>query len=396
VTFPVVRVAEVAQQIRGVTYTKTESLVECRAGYLPVLRAGNIQDTGLDFTDLVYVPAARVRDMQKVRKNDVVIAASSGSLDVVGKAARSLADFEGGFGAFCKVLRPSAAVDPSYFAHFFKTPAYRRRISSLAEGANINNLRNEHLDDLDLPLPPLDEQRRIAAILDQADALRAKRRQAIAHLDALEQSLFLDTFGDPREWPMRWPMGRIGDIAESVQYGSAAKAGSSGAWPMLRMGNLNDRGRLDLTDLKYIDLAPSDVPKYTVRRGDLLFNRTNSAEKVGKTAVVETDEPLAFAGYLVRVRLKSGYVSHFVGGYLNSAHGKGVLRGMAKTAVNQANINATEMRSIAIALPPQRLQDEFAARLRSIQGQRERLEQDTTELMQLFESVQHRAFAGAL
>src|SRR5207253_481292 len=135
---------------------------------LPVLRAGNITDEGLVFDDLIFVPAHRISEKQKIRRHDVVIAASSGSLDVVGKAAPALADYEAGFGAFCKVLRPNTKVDPSYFAHFFKTRDYRQRISVAAAGININNLRNEDLDQLELPLPSLPEQRRIAEVLDLA------------------------------------------------------------------------------------------------------------------------------------------------------------------------------------------------------------------------------------
>src|SRR3989442_240269 len=128
------RVADLAEQIRGVSYGKAEASATPQPGYLPVLRAGNITDEGLTFEDLVFVPADRISAKQKIRKYDVVIAASSGSLDVVGKAARALTDFEGGFGAFCKVLRPGQKVDPGYFAHFFKTQGYRRRVSALAAG----------------------------------------------------------------------------------------------------------------------------------------------------------------------------------------------------------------------------------------------------------------------
>ena len=106
-----VPVAELAEQIRGVSYDKNDASTTPRPGYLPVLRAGNIADDGLVFNDLVYVPAGRVSAKQRIRQNDVVIAASSGSLDVVGKAARALSDYNGGFGAFCKVLRPGAKVE---------------------------------------------------------------------------------------------------------------------------------------------------------------------------------------------------------------------------------------------------------------------------------------------
>ncbi|KRD40621.1 hypothetical protein ASE27_19500 [Oerskovia sp. Root918] len=252
------------------------------------------------------------------------------------------------------------------------------------------------LSALEIPLPAIEEQRRIAAILDQADVIRAKRRQILTHLDALAQSTFHAMFGAPEAWPSRWPMGTIGDMAESVQYGTSAKAGDHGKWPILRMGNVTDSGRLDLADLKYIEFEPGDVPKYTVRRGDLLFNRTNSKEKVGKTAVVDTDEPLALAGYLVRVRLKPEHRPEFVSAYMTSTHGIAVRRRLAKVAVNQANINATEMRGINIAHPPMELQEEFARRVTSVSDHRARVIRALAADDELFASLQSRAFRGEL
>ena len=163
-----VRIGDLSDQIRGVSYGKEDASKIPQDGYLPVLRAGNITDNGLVFSDLVYVPKAKVSLKQKLKSGDIVIAASSGSLDVVGKAAPVLSDFDGSFGAFCKVMRPNEKVDAKFLAQFFKTPEYRKKISALAAGANINNLRNEHLDELLVPLFPLSEQRRIAAIAARA------------------------------------------------------------------------------------------------------------------------------------------------------------------------------------------------------------------------------------
>ena len=220
-------VGDLCEQIRGVTYSKEEATSEPAPGYKPVLRANNITDVGLSFGDLVYVPESRVSPRQHIRANDVLIAASSGSIDVVGKAARATVDFDGGFGAFCKVLRPNGDIDPGYFAHFFRTPNYRLRVSGLAAGANINNLRNEHIDGLKIRVPPVSEQRRIAAILDKADALRAKRRDAIAKVDELLKSVFLDMFGEPLYNPKKWPRRPLVEIA-LVQTGGTPPASAAG------------------------------------------------------------------------------------------------------------------------------------------------------------------------
>ena len=184
-------VGDICEQIRGVTYAKSDASDTPQSGYTPILRANNIQDNGrLLLEDFVFVPDSKISPKQRVIPNDVVVAASSGSISVVGKTAQAEDEFDGGFGAFCKVLRPNSEVAPRYFGHYFRTQAYRRIVSHLAAGANINNLKNEHLDNLQIPLPPLAEQKRIAAILDAADALRAKRRESLEQLDTLLQSTF--------------------------------------------------------------------------------------------------------------------------------------------------------------------------------------------------------------
>jgi type I restriction enzyme, S subunit len=308
--------------------------------------------------------------------------------------AKVWADGEFCLGRGVAGLEPGPLLDPNYLWHSltFLTPALVMK----GRGATFLQVTRDDIADLSMDMPSLEEQRRIAAILDQADALRAKRRQVLAHLDALSRSIFRDMFGDPGEWPDRWSMATIGDAAASVQYGTSAKAGAVGAWPILRMGNITDRGRIDSTDLKYLDLADADISKYTVRRGDLLFNRTNSAEKVGKAAVVRDETPFALAGYLVRVRMRPIADPEFVSAYLGSDHGRAIRRGMAKLAVNQANISASELKKIPIALPPMDLQRRFARLVAKIESQRSRIEASLAKDGELFEVLQSRAFSGQL
>ena len=118
---------------------------------------------------------------------------------------------------------------------------------------------------------------------------------------------------------------------------SQATPASSAFWAW---GNLTVDGRIDPTGSKLTDLAADKFERYTVRRGDLLFNRTNSPDLVGKTAVYGSDVPMAYAGYLIRVRFNDEVDSHYVAGYLNSGHGKTVLRNMCKSIIGMANINA--------------------------------------------------------
>lgn len=308
----------------------------------------------------------------------------------------SVLDVEAAINQDLKALLPRREVDTSYLAAMLRAQhgEILSQVSTAAHGTK--KLESRVLETLQIPLPPLPEQRRIAAILDHADALRVKRRRVRAQLGTLAAASFIDCFGPPQEWPTRWPMTTIGNLATTVDYGSSSKSGATGEWPILRMGNVTDAGELDLSDLKYIDLSPGDVPRYTVRPGDMLFNRTNSKEKVGKTAVVRTDRPLALAGYLVRVRFENSATAEFVSGYLTSVHGQAVRRRLAKAAVNQANINATEMRQIVIANPSTEAKMTFENRLAAIHAQRASAESAIKSHDELFASLQSRAFRGEL
>ncbi|MEQ1953259.1 restriction endonuclease subunit S [Mesorhizobium yinganensis] len=316
-----------------------------------------------------------------------------------GKAARTdaLANPVGFGSTEFHVIRAGDEIDSSYLFHLIWNARLRETGKmNMTGSAGQKRVPADFLKRLEIPLPPLPEQRRIAAILDKADALRRKRKRAIDLLDGLTQSIFLEMFGDPIGNPKGFKRGRIGDLLIETQYGTSAKAGGHGAYPILRMGNITTDGKIETEDLKYIDLNARELEKYTVRRGDILFNRTNSADLVGKTAVFDLDEPYAFAGYLVRARTKKGISPYYISAYLNSRHGKATLRGMAKSIVGMANINAKEMASIPILVPDGESQHRYATALEAF-GLRQRIFHEQLGLADaLFSALQHRALSSGL
>lgn len=159
-------VGDVAHFVRGVTYSKEHARGSAASGFVPVLRATNIGD-GLNYEDLVFVPDRFVADEQIVKNGDVVLAMSSGSKSVVGKAAVAKSPPRCGFGAFCGVIRPSEAIDHSLLGYYFQTKAYRNAISDVSKGSNINNLKADHVLCRPLPVPPKAEQARIASRIDE-------------------------------------------------------------------------------------------------------------------------------------------------------------------------------------------------------------------------------------
>lgn len=251
-------------------------------------------------------------------------------------------------------------VDKRYLFHSLNASIHLM-IDQAHGGVGLQHITKKKLEGIEIKLPELKEQKRIAAILDKADSLRRKRQQATRLADDFLRAVFLDMFGDPVTNPKGWPVGTIRDLVASANYGSSEKADETeGQYPILRMNNLTYEGRLDLSSLKYVDLDDKVADKYLARKGDLLFNRTNSKELVGKTAVYDRDETMAIAGYLIRVRMNEKGNPYYVSAYLNSAHGKATLQAMCKSIVGMANINAQEMQNIRIMLPPIDLQDRYA------------------------------------
>jgi type I restriction enzyme S subunit len=165
--------------VRGVTYKKDQASDFFIEGYLPVIRANNIQNDKLILSDFVYVDAKIIKCAQKIKKNDIVVAMSSGSKSIVGKTAKAEADLDAGFGAFCGLLRPSNLIIPEMISFYTRSAYYRNKVSELSAGANINNLKPAHFSELDFPLPPLAEQKEIAERLDK---LLAQVEATQAHL----------------------------------------------------------------------------------------------------------------------------------------------------------------------------------------------------------------------
>lgn len=315
----------------------------------------------------------------------------------VGRSALVERDLPGVF--FQKAIhrvRCNEQLSPRYLQRFMEFAAATGRLDDYSSQATIKHLTGVKLRRLPIPLPPIEEQRRIAAVLDAADALRGKRRQAIAKLDTLTQAIFIDMFGDPTLSADRWHMAAIGELLESATYGTSKKAGATGAYPVLRMGNLTARGRFDLADLKYMDLEGSETKKHLVYAGDVLFNRTNSAALVGKTAVYREPTPMAYAGYLIRLRPGSDLNAEYLGAYMNLPSTKQRLRSMCKSIVGMANINATEVKGITIPVPPISEQDEFATKCEGVRTSERGLASQAEALDDLFASLQQRAFWGEL
>lgn len=211
----------------------------------------------------------------------------------------------------------------------------------------------------EIPVYDENRQQEIVDRLNQISELIEKRQEQLVQLSELVKSRFVELFGVYPLNPKRWETATIRDIVTDVRYGSSRPAVDGGKYPYLRMNNITYGGELDLTDTKRINIPDNELDKCTVRRGDVLFNRTNSKELVGKTCVYNRDEMMVLAGFVIRVRVTERILPEFLSAFLNTDFSKRMLLGMCKAAIGQANINAQEMQDIGIYLPPTELQRQF-------------------------------------
>lgn len=244
---------------------------------------------------------------------------------------------------------------PRYLYYFCKRFDFER----LNKAVTIPSLTKSDLLKIEIDIPDLAIQRHIVDLFIGVERLIAYRKQQLTELDNLIKARFVEMFGSYPINPMGWKTGTIRDVVADVRYGSSRPAVDGGKYPYLRMNNITYGGELDLSDVKRIDVPENELAKCTVRRGDVLFNRTNSRELVGKTCVYDRDEMMVLAGFVIRVRVNDLALPEFLSAFLNTDFSKRTLFGMCKAAIGQANINAQEMQNIGIYIPPIELQKEF-------------------------------------
>jgi type I restriction enzyme, S subunit len=299
------------------------------------------------------------------------------------------------------VLRATPLIDPVYASYYLRSTIVLEQVGQLTTGANLPRVSATVFDRITIPLPPLLEQRRIAAILREAEEIRGLRVQANEKVQKLVQALFYDMFGDgdPRSsYPEEWRAISFAKIVASTQYGLSESLNDEGDIGTLRMNNITNNGELDFTDMKYLPVGAVDIDKYILQPGDILFNRTNSKELVGKTGLWEETEGLyTFASYIIRVKLQGNVVCpEYIWALLNSPYGKRQVFSISKQAVNMANINTQELGSIQIILPPFSLQEKFAGSMRSIHDQLKLNNSHALHMDRLYQSLLAQALTGEL
>ena len=281
-----------------------------------------------------------------------------------------------------------------YLFHFYDACEWNS-----TKGATISRLYNDDLRRIAIGFPmSLQEQQRIVGLLDEAfgglATAQAHAAQNLQNARDLFESHLNAVFTDKK-----LKKTALGDLCSRVEYGSSAKSKKEGKIPVLRMGNIQS-GRFDWGDLVYSDDG-EEIERYMLRHNDVLFNRTNSPQLVGKTAIYKGESPAIFAGYLIRIHLvpellDADYLNYFLNSRIAFDYGKTVVI----SSVNQANINGAKLKTYPIPTPPLSDQQAIVTQLDALSAETQRLtriyEQKLAALAALKKSLLHQAFNGEL
>ena len=367
---------------------------------IPVIRTTNFTNDGVvNYNDIVTRKIIKKNlDEKYLRKGDIIIEKSGGSDKFpVGRVIY----FDGEentylFNNFTGLLRVKNQelwyTKYVFYSLFFN---YKRGGTRAFENktTGLHNLKtDEYVRRYEVTERSRNEQILICEKLDRAYSIIKSRQLELLLLDELIKARFVEMFGDPVKNPKGWEVVTIGDIVTEVRYGTSKPAVEGGKYPYLRMNNLTADGHLDLNDLKYIDIPDDEIEKCVVRKGDVLFNRTNSIELVGKTVVFDLQEDMIIAGYIIRVRLNKRLLPEILSQYMNLEALKDILRSMAKGAVNQANINAQELQSIKVYIPDMELQKQFIEMKNQVDKSKVAVQKALDETQILFDSLMQKYF----
>ena len=391
-TYPTAKLGDVAEFIRGITFKPDDVVPLDKDDAVVCMRTKNVQAL-LDCDDLLAVPSQFVRRKDQYLEEGDILVSSANSWNLVGKCCWiPNLPWRAAFGGFISVLRgDSAYVDRRYLYWWFASDRIQALLRSFGQKTtNISNLNIERCLQLDLPLPSIPEQRRIAAILDQADALRTKRREALTQLDRLAQSIFVETLNQSSS-KLRWlPIEDC--MAAIIDYRGKTPEKTESGIPLVTAKVVKGGELLEPTEFieerEYDTWMRRGLPK----EGDVLFT---TEAPLGEVAQLDSRK-VALAQRLLMLRGKPEILDNgFLMFALTAPDVKKQIFSRA-TGSTVKGIRQSELRQVALPVPPLEVQRQFNQRIGAINRSRNHSRDSLGQIEQLFEGLQHRAFRGEL
>ncbi|WP_226979809.1 restriction endonuclease subunit S [Vibrio navarrensis] len=393
-----VELDSIAEIVRGVTFSKADGTSTPEDGRLPVIRAGSIQSTLLVNEGQIWVPKEKVKSHQMIKKNDIIMCTSSGSASLVGKCAIASEDWTGSFGAFCAGIRVDDKLCiPSYLYYFLSSPTFRNW-SGASDGANIKNIRASELAKFQIPLPPLETQKQIAAILEKADQLRKDCQKMEQELNSLAQSVFIEMFGDPVTNPKGWEVRSLKEFIVALRNGTSPSKDGQFDFKVLTLsaitrGHYND----SFWKLGTFNSEPEKTKKVT--KNDFLICRGNGNKKLVGRGVYPTQnrDDLVFPDTVIAATLNLEFLDIR---YFNALWSSDLIREHIESGARTTNgtfkINQKVINDAPILFPPLELQKNFGSLIENITVLIEQNQKQLRELDDNFNALMQKAFKGEL
>ena len=379
-------------QIRGVSYKPTD-VVDAENG-TPIIRANNIQDDGMIYDDLVFVAQQRIKDNQLLKKGDIVICTSSGSKNLVGKATT----FSGyktdmSFGAFCKVVRiSSSSVNPDYIRLFFKSKTYREQISASSTGANINNIKTDHIDNLIINIPPVETQNIAVRELSTLIKSISIKKQQLSALNELVKSRFIEMFVEKGFKEITFSdYAEIIDGDRGKNYPKAEEFSDEGYCLFLSAKNVTKDGFL-FEQMQFISEEKDNLlRKGKLCRGDIVITTRGT---IGNIAFYDDDIPydnVRINSGMVIIRQKEVSFNQIF--FLNEFKNKiDEIKETNVTGAAQPQLPIHIMSKIKLLNPPIELQNEFADFVKLIDKSKFIVQKQIDDLQELLDSKMDEYF----
>ena len=401
-----VKLKDISESIQ---YGYTESSSKEKVGP-KFLRITDIQENNVIWNKVPYCKIDKETQKKYLLEDGDLVFARTGA--TVGKSFLIKGQIpEAVFASYLIRVRVSKEISEKYVANFFHSTIYWAQITDGQVGIGQPNVNGTKLGQLNVPLPPKPTQQ---AIVSKIEELFSEIENGIKSLFTAQQQLktyrqsVLKWAFEGRltnenvkdgELPKGWKHVVLGDVCKNVEYGSATKSKKEGKVPVLRMGNMQ-KGIFDWSDLVYSD-DDEEIKKYLLKKNDVLFNRTNSAEWVGKTSIYKGERPAIFAGYVIRInRIENLIDANFLTYYLNSLEAKKYGNSVRSFGVNQSNINGTKLKSYPISLPPLEEQHNIVQAIESRLSVADKMEESINQSLQqaeaLKQSILKKAFEGRL
>ena len=353
---------------------------------IPIIRIADIKDN-IDLSKCVCIDEEINKEFL-IKKGSLLIALSGATTGKMGVFSDNKIAYLNQ--RICSIYTKNKDISQEFLIYFLKS--IQKKIIVNSYGGAQPNISSRWIENIKIKVPNIEIQKKISKKLELLVNNIKLRKSQLVFLKELTKSLFATMFGDIKTNDKNWEIRKLGEVIQT-QYGTSKKATSIVAgFPILRMNNITYSGEMDYRDLKYIELSDNEKEKFLLKKGELLFNRTNSKDLVGKTGLFELDSPMAFAGYLIKMKPSNLIHSKFLLFFMNSEFMKKLLYNKAKNIVGMANINAKELEDFSIILPPIELQNKFAERIEKIAKLSFEIEEAIKEAENLYNSLISKYF----